>query len=162
MTWRLGLASGVCLHRPLTEILGALADSGAEGIEVGTPPGHFHPEVAAEVESVRDELGRLSLEAVSVHAPFGRAMDLAATSVDVRARGVTAVNAATTAIERLGGQLVVVHPSDLERHGEDVEARLWAALDSLQSRWRSRRPSPISSADTRRNFDGSSRGCRTR
>lgn len=132
MSWRVGLASGVCLHRPLVEMLPTIAASGAVGLEIGTPPGHFHPDRAEEVAAVATGMALASLTAISVHAPFGRTMDLASSTPREREEGVQAACTSANAILRLGGRLMVVHPSDLERYGEDIEARLWAALDSLQ------------------------------
>lgn len=116
---------------PILDMLGVLRASGAGGVELGTPPHHFNPWQADQVDAVARYLGHASLEAVSIHAPFGGALDLADPNPQHRHAAIGAVLVAASAIKRAGGRIVVVHPSDLERHGQDVEARLADTARSL-------------------------------
>ena len=132
MTWRLGLSTGGCLDSPILDVIADLASSGAAGVEVGTPPRHFDPLQEAQVAALGEALGAAALVPISIHAPFGGLFDLADPSPHHRHAAVGAVLTAASAIARLGGRLVVVHPSDLERHGHDARARLADCADSLR------------------------------
>jgi sugar phosphate isomerase/epimerase len=131
MTWRVGLSSGSWASSPILEVLPILAASGATGFELGTPPRHFDPRREEQVEAMSRYLTDSSLAVVSVHAPFGGSLDLADPNPDHRHSAIGAILAAAGAVSRLGGHLVVVHPTDLERHGSDVEARLADSAHSL-------------------------------
>lgn len=131
MSWRLGISSGSCADCPILDILPALQASGATGIEVGTPPGHFDPWQDGQVAMLEREIHRLGLEPVSIHAPFGGALDLADPNPNHRHSAVGAILTAATALRRLGGRLVIVHPSDLERRHHDASARLADSAASL-------------------------------
>ncbi len=131
MSWRLGISSGSCADCPILDILPALQASGATGIEVGTPPGHFDPWQDDQVAMLERQIHRLGLEPVSIHAPFGGALDLADPNPHHRHAAVGAILTAATALRRLGGRLVIVHPSDLERRHHDASARLADAAASL-------------------------------
>ena len=131
MSWKIGLASGACMHRSILEILPLIHAAGVSGVEIGTPPQHFDPAQPDQVRAVRQMLDKLSLAAVSIHAPFGAAHDLADPDANRRRSGIDQVLTTASAIKQLGGSLVVVHPSDLERQGQDVGARLADSLSSL-------------------------------
>jgi sugar phosphate isomerase/epimerase len=124
MTWRLGLATGACTHRSILDVLPLIRAVGIAGVEIGTPPQHFDPSDHDQIVAVRRQLDLLPLVAISIHAPFGGAQDLADPDPLRRRGAIDAVLTAGAAIKRLGGSLVVVHPSDLVRHGHDVSARL--------------------------------------
>lgn len=133
MSWRLGMSSGACVNLPILDILPALRASGAAGIEVGTPPRHFDPLQAGQIDAVAARLGELHLEAVSIHAPFGGALDLADPNPHHRNAAIGAALTAAEAIKRLGGRLVIVHPSDLARHAHVAGARLDDCAESLKT-----------------------------
>jgi sugar phosphate isomerase/epimerase len=133
MSWSIGIATGACVDRPICDVLQVLDDAGTPGVELGTPPRHFDPWKDDEVAAVARTLERLSLRAVSIHAPFGDALDLAHPAPSHRQAGIDGVVAAARTLKRLGGRIVVAHPSDLVRHGADVSARLDAAAASLRS-----------------------------
>jgi sugar phosphate isomerase/epimerase len=132
MTWRLGISSGGCLDRPILDVIPDLLASGAPGIEVGTPPRHFDPLQDGQVIALGETLRASALEAVSIHAPFGGLLDLADPNPRHRHAAIGAALTAASAIKRLGGRLVIVHPSDLERHGRDADARLADSAASLR------------------------------
>jgi sugar phosphate isomerase/epimerase len=132
MSWRLGIASGVCSACSILEIVPAIRDAGAAGIEVGTLPQHFDPAQADQVTALAHALENAGLEAVSIHAPFGGSLDLAEPATSRREAAIDRVMAAVRAIRRLGGQRVVVHPSDLARHAHDAASRLADSARSLQ------------------------------
>ena len=133
MTWSIGLATGACIDRPICDVLGTLHEAGASGVELGTPPRHFDLWKAGEVAAVSDRLCRLPLQAISIHAPFGESQDLAHHDPRHRQDGIDATIAAARTLKRLGGRIVVVHPSDLVRHGADIAARLDASAGSLRT-----------------------------
>jgi sugar phosphate isomerase/epimerase len=131
MSWRIGLSTGACTECSILDILPALAASGAPGVEVSTPPRHFDPLQEDQIVALGRELQAANLEAVSIHAPFGGLLDLADPNPHHRHAAIGAILTTAAAIRRLGGRLIVVHPSDLERHGRDVNGRLADAARSL-------------------------------
>ena len=133
MTWKIGIASGACTHRSILDDAAVrFAPAGVSGVEIGTPPQHFDPKQADQVRAGGDRcFDDRHSPAVSIHAPFGADHDLAHPEANRRRRGIKEVLTTAAAIKQLGGLLVVVHPSDLERHGQDVGARLADSLSSL-------------------------------
>lgn len=131
MTWRLGISSGACTECPILDVIPAIVRSGAAGVEVGTPPRHFDPWQDDQVRALGMALAAAPLEAVSIHAPFGGLLDLAEPNPHHRHAAIGAILTAASALKRLGGRLVIVHPSDLERNGRDVSARLADCARSL-------------------------------
>jgi len=131
MAWRFGISTGACTESPIREMLPLLRGSGAAAVEVGTPPRHFDPWQDDQVEALDAHLRETGLPAVSIHAPFGRLLDLADPNSHHRHAAIGAILTAGSAIRRLGGRLVVVHPSDLERQAHDVPARLADSAGSL-------------------------------
>jgi sugar phosphate isomerase/epimerase len=133
MTWRIGVSSGACTDCPILDILPALQESGAAGVEIGTPPRHFDPWQDAQVAAVSDRLRATGFEAISIHAPFGGLLDLADPNPHHRHAAVGAILTAASAVKTLGGKRVIVHPSDLQRNGHDIQARLADCAHSLQA-----------------------------
>jgi sugar phosphate isomerase/epimerase len=131
VSWSLGISSGACTERPVVEVLAALHAVGVRGVEIGTPPRHFDPWQEAQVVAVGEQLASSAMEAVSIHAPFGGLLDLAEPNPQHRHAAIGAILTAASAIKRIGGRIVVVHPSDLPRHGSDVDARLADCARSL-------------------------------
>ena len=41
MTWRIGLSTGACIDRPLSDVLEAFHAIGVRGVELGSRPDHF-------------------------------------------------------------------------------------------------------------------------
>jgi sugar phosphate isomerase/epimerase len=132
MTWRIGMSSGACTDSPILQMLPALAQSGANGIEVGTPPRHFDPWHEDQITALDERLRSCALTPVSIHAPFGGLLDLAEPNPHHRHAAIGAVLTAADAIRRLGGQMVIVHPSDLPRHMHDRDSRLQDCARSLK------------------------------
>ena len=133
MSWSIGIATGACVDRPICDVLETLHLAGVAGVELGTPPRHFDLWKGSDVAAVDRSLHRLSLQAVSIHAPFGDAVDLAHPDPRHRQAGIGATIEAARTVKRLGGRIVVAHPSDLARHGADVGARLEASAASLRA-----------------------------
>jgi sugar phosphate isomerase/epimerase len=131
MSWRIGASTGACIHRPIAEVLEAFHAVGVKGVELGSRPDHFdtaNPDCVADVSA---RLRALSLQPVSIHAPFGDTLDLSDPDAALRARAVEAVTVAAAALKHAGGRIVVVHPTDRLRDGQDVGARLDAAVKGL-------------------------------
>ena len=128
---RLGISTGVCTDRPIVEMLPLIRAAGVEGVEIGTAPRHFDPWSETQLNELAHGLETNRLHAVSIHAPFGSGLDLADAHADRRQSAIDAALTAARALKRCGGQLVVVHPSDLRRVEHDVHARLRDAAHSL-------------------------------
>lgn len=131
MTMRIGLATGACVDAPILEMLPACAAAGAAGLEIGTPPRHFDSVHPTLIGAVNRALRTIPLPVVSMHAPFGGLLDLADPNPHHRATAIDAIVASAAALQQLGGTTIVVHPSDLERHGQDVRARVTDAAASI-------------------------------
>ena len=131
MSWRIGISTGACTECSILDVIPALRESRVTGVEIGTPPRHFDPWQDEQVAALGRSLASAGLEAVSIHAPFGGLLDLAQPNPHHRHAAIGAILTAASAIKQLGGRLVVVHPSDLERHAHDVQARLADAAHSL-------------------------------
>src|SRR5580765_8007162 len=133
MTWRVGLSTGACIDRPLSDVLEAFHAIGGRGVELGSRHDHFDTSSPDQVAAVAARLRALGVEPVSIHAPFGGAADLSTVQLAGRAAAVDAVMQAAAALKRGGGRIVVVHPSDTVRAGQDVGARLDAAAAGLRT-----------------------------
>jgi len=131
MTMRIGLATGACVEAPILEMLPACVASGTAGLEIGTPPGHFDVVQPDQVAAVNRVLRTIPLPVISMHAPFGGMLDLADPNPHHRATAIDAIVASATGLQQLGGSIIVVHPSDLERHRHDVRARVADATASI-------------------------------
>ena len=133
MSWSIGISSGACTDCPILDILPILAGAGARGVELGTPPRHFDPWQEDQVRAVAHYIDHSPLQVVSIHAPFGAALDLADPNPHHRHGAIAAILTSAAALGRVGGQLVIVHPSDLERHHHDAAARLADSAASLST-----------------------------
>lgn len=131
MSVRIGLATGACIEAPILEMLPALVMSGATGLEVGTPPRHFDAMQPEQIASLNRALRAASIPVISMHAPFGGLLDLADPNPHHRATAIDGIVAAASAVQQLGGSIVVVHPSDLERHRHDAGARIADSAASI-------------------------------
>lgn len=128
------MTTGACTHRSIFDVLPLIRQAGVTGVEIGTPPRHFNPADVRQVSAVHEVLRSLSLTAISLHAPFGTQYELADPDAARRRSAMAAVLTAAAALKDFGGRLVIVHPSDLERHHHDAQARLAdsaASLDEL-------------------------------
>ena len=131
MSWRVGVATGCCQDIPVVEVIDAVAEASIPGVELGTPPRHFDPWHVHQVQAVRNRLNATGVVPVSIHAPFGGLLDLSAPDSHHRYAAMGAILSSVSALEHLEGSIVVVHPTDVERQGQDVEARLHNALAAL-------------------------------
>jgi sugar phosphate isomerase/epimerase len=131
MTVRIGLATGACVEVPILEMLPACAASGAAGLEIGTPPRHFDAVQPDQVAALDRVLRTIPLPVISLHAPFGGMLDLADPNPHHRATAIDAIVASAAGLQQLGGSIIVVHPSDLERHRHAVCARITDSAASI-------------------------------
>jgi sugar phosphate isomerase/epimerase len=131
MTVRIGLATGACVDAPILEMLPACAASGTAGLEIGTPPGHFDAVQPGQISAVNRALRAIPIPVISMHAPFGGLLDLADPNPHHRATAIDGIVAAAAGLRQLGGSILVVHPSDLERHRHDVRARVADSAASI-------------------------------
>ena len=133
MSWRIGVCTGVCTERPILGILDAIDASGVRGLEFSTPTHHFAPWEPAQVDAVAARLHGSPLVPVSMHAPFGGRLDLSDGDPHRLQDTIQTVLASAQALSRLGGRVLVAHPTDIVRAGEDVLARLERAAASLRT-----------------------------
>lgn len=131
MTSRIGLSTGACIDRSILDMLPVLAASGVRGLEVSTPPRHFDVLQPGQIHALTEALREQPLHVVSIHAPFGGLLDLADPNPHHRAAAIGAILTTVSAAKQLGGSIVVIHPSDLERRRHDAGARLADCARSL-------------------------------
>ena len=131
MTWRIGASTGCCADHPVLQVLDAIRAAGIDAVEVGTPPGHFDPWRHSEVQALRERLQAHRVHPVSIHAPFGGLLDLSDPNAHHRNAAIGAILTAAAALKELGGRNVVVHTSDVPRHGQDLPLRLRLIHESL-------------------------------
>ena len=129
MSWRIGASTGCCPDQPLEPVIDALAAGGITAVELGAPR-YFAPWRREQADALRARLAAVGVSAVSVHAPFGGALDLSDPNGHHRSAAVGAILDAAAGLRELGGAIVVVHPSDVPR-GTDAASRLAHAADSL-------------------------------
>ena len=131
MTMRIGLSTGACTEYPILNMLPTLAATRAGALEVSTQPRHFDVWQPHQIEALAGEVRKRTLNVVSIHAPLGGLLDLAEPNSHHRMAAIGAILAAAAAVKQLGGSMVVVHPSDLERSRHHVAARLADCTSSL-------------------------------
>jgi len=131
MSWRIGVATGCCSDVPIVDVVRAAAEALVSGVEFGTIPRHFDPWHVHQVQAVRACLVETGVKPVSIHAPFGGLLDLSSPDSHHRYAAMGAILSSVSALEHLEGRIVVVHPTDVERHGQDVNARLDHARAAL-------------------------------
>jgi sugar phosphate isomerase/epimerase len=132
MTCRFAASTGCCTSRPVGAVLDELHAAGVTAVEVGTPPRHFDPWRHEEVAALHDRLKRLAITPIAIHAPFGGLLDLTDPNPHHRHAAIGAVLSAASALREVGGTRVVVHVSDVPRHGQNVSERLQHATDALR------------------------------
>lgn len=128
--WSLAVSTGCCTGATFAGVLDALVEAGADRIEIGTPPAHFDARDPLAPLRLSEALDRSPLVPVSMHAPFGRGVDLASPVWEARDAGIAAALTSARSLMRHPGAILVVHPSDLPRDG-NAERHLRHALESL-------------------------------
>lgn len=131
MDWLIGASTTGYSDRPLLSVVGEIRQAGIEGIELGTPPGHFDPADLAQVEAVHHACVVSGLAALSVHAPYGGRVDLSSPDPLTREAAIGSALTAAITVHELGGAILVAHLSEADRAGGDVEGALARASASL-------------------------------
>jgi sugar phosphate isomerase/epimerase len=133
MSWRLAVATGCCSSCPILPTLEHFHDAGVTAVEIGTHPRHFEPGRRDLLREVGEGLRRMRIAPISIHAPFGGVLDLSDPNPNHRQAAIDAVMTAASTLCELGGARVVVHPSDVERTGQNVDERLARSASALQT-----------------------------
>jgi sugar phosphate isomerase/epimerase len=133
MTWHIGASTGCCQQTPIVDVIRALATVGLPALEIGTPPGHFDIWQRTQVEAIKHELRSTGVRAVAIHAPFGGLLDLSDPNPHHRNAGMGAIMTAASVLRELGGQIVVIHATDVVNSVPDAAARLQHACDSVHA-----------------------------
>lgn len=128
--WRIGVSTGAFVG-DASAAIDAIGTAGFQGVEVGTPPGHFDPWNLDQVRALASQLRRLEITPVSIHAPFGGLLDLSDPNPHHRHAAVGGILATASALRELGGRIVVVHTTDVPREGQDVGIRLADCASAL-------------------------------
>lgn len=134
--WEIGLSTGIGYDRPLPEVVGPIARAGFRSVEVSTAPHHLDVRDGAAVARAGRDLRGAGLRVVSLHAPFGTDVNIAAPDELQRRSSLEVMVRAADALALLGGDLFVVHPGgEDQRWTWDRERRLGYAAEGLQHLW---------------------------
>ncbi len=130
--WELVTASVLIGQENLAAAVPALADEGAEALEVWmNSAAHFDATSATDVEDLRSALDAHGLRAHSAHAPFGEQLDISALDQTARLDAVATVGVTIHAGADLGARIVVIHPGVGTVESDERPARVRAATESL-------------------------------
>lgn len=133
MTFQIGASTGCCVEMPIIDVVRALAAIETRGIEIGTPPRHFDVWERSQVMAVKEALRATGIQPIAIHAPFGGLLDLSDPNPHHRNAGIGAIVTAASVLQELGGHVVVVHATDVERKVPDAAQRLQHARESLHT-----------------------------
>ena len=131
MTWRFAASTGCSMDVPVLNMLEGLHQAGVTAVELGTPPRHFDPWRHDQVRQLGQELRRLEIQPIAIHAPFGGLLDLSDPNPHHRHAAMGAILAAASAVRDVGGSRVVVHATDVVRTPQNVNERLSCGAASL-------------------------------
>jgi sugar phosphate isomerase/epimerase len=134
--WEIGISTGIGYDRPIAEVIGPITRAGFRAVEVSTAPHHLDVRDGPAVEGAARALAGAGLRVVSLHAPFGTDVNIAAPDEDLRRGALDVMIRAADALALLGGALFVVHPGgEDQRWAWDRERRLGYAAEGLQRLW---------------------------
>ncbi|MGC4084283.1 MAG: sugar phosphate isomerase/epimerase family protein [Vicinamibacterales bacterium] len=130
--WKFAVSTSCCINMPMLTTLQELHDAGVRAVELGTPPRHFEPWRHEQIVDLTHRLRDLRIAPVAIHAPFGGLLDLTDPNPHHRHAAIGAILSVASVLRELGGSKVVVHLSDAERRGDELDARLAHATESLR------------------------------
>ncbi len=129
----IGVSTWCCVDRPIGQALILIEEAGYRRIEIwGDDPIHFDPDNPEAVASLKDRISSTTLEAESLHAPFGRHMDISSPDESTRTSAVRHVVGYLQVARDLSLNYLVIHPGHLMQHGEEPE-RYRMAVRSLEA-----------------------------
>jgi sugar phosphate isomerase/epimerase len=126
---RLGVSAFIAGHWLTPDEVAVLDRSPAVSLEMAAP--WFWDVPPAEVRATVEALRGSTLELWSVHAPFGKDLDLSSLDDEVQQATLQAIKEAFAFAAELGCELVVVHPSAEPISPEERPARLARSRDGL-------------------------------
>jgi sugar phosphate isomerase/epimerase len=126
---RLGVSAFIAGHWLTPDEVAVLDRSPAVSLEMAAP--WFWDVPPAEVHVTVEALRGSTLELWSVHAPFGKDLDLSSLDDEVQQATLQAIKEAFWFAAELGCELVVVHPSAEPIPPEERPARLARSRDGL-------------------------------
>jgi len=127
--FRLGVSAFIARRWLSSEDVDTFSRSPVAALEIAAP--WFFEAPGSDIEATTAALLAAPLERWSVHAPFGRDLDLSSLDDEVRSRTIAAIAQAFRFAADLGCQMVVVHPSAEPIVPEERPARLARARASL-------------------------------
>ena len=132
MNWKVALSTSICLSQPLLEVLPRLKNAGFKLIEATALTSHLDYKDLDSVHKIRDEMDRLGMQTVSMHAPYSESIDLTMLRESDRKLSVEELLAAADALRVLGGTKLVVHAGSVnEDANKQKKERLKQSLHSL-------------------------------
>jgi len=140
--WQVGLSTGCFYRQSIFDVLETVKDGGFTLLELSTYPAHLDYRDQDLVRRAAARIDELGMEVLSLHAPFGRHIDISALDENTRRRSIDELVAALDAARILGAPYMVMHPApELDRFPSDTEmiARLHQAASSAAVLYRAGR-----------------------
>ncbi|QDQ42202.1 sugar phosphate isomerase/epimerase [Methylacidiphilum kamchatkense Kam1] len=119
---RLGISTSVFSDRPIFEVLPLIAKEKFEVVEIWSSPDsqlqytHFDVQNLKELKELKTQLAAFNLKAISLHSPFYPSFDLSHPDPSIQEQSINVTVAAAKALKEIGGEILVVHPSGVEKN----------------------------------------------
>ena len=125
---------GVSLHmldrEQRLDTMGILSGSSVKAVELWEPT--FEKEDSF-VQEARQALAMAGVEPRTVHANFGRSLDISSPDDATRSAGICAISAALDLASRMGAQIVIVHPSSEPIGSHARDSRMAESKRSIET-----------------------------
>jgi sugar phosphate isomerase/epimerase len=133
---RCGLSTGIAYRQPIEAVLQPIHDAGFRIIEVATPRDHLDIADTHRLRTLAHVTREMGLTVHSLHAPFGREIDITDPDPAFRRQSLDRLTRAADALAILSGRLYVIHPGG-ENHDWVWEraTRLGRSAEGLTTLW---------------------------
>ena len=119
--------------QPLTSYeLSEIKEAGFNLIEIWGKKPHLDFASPSAIKDIKTSLSSLGIKVVSFHGPFGEGFDLSSQDESLRRKAVKGMITSLEALEELGGERLVVHPSSGIKEAAVRELCLAKAYRSLE------------------------------
>lgn len=132
MFGEIGVSTWACVGMPIGRSLKLIEEAGFGSIEIwGDEPSHFNLESRDDVLQLRDDLSTSGLRPDSLHAPFGKQMDISNPNPTIRKGVVKNMLRHLDSASKLSVNAIVIHPGHIMKRDEGPK-RYEMATKSLE------------------------------
>ena len=136
MTDNVGLSTGIAYRHPIETVLQPIHDAGFRIIEIATAREHIDLADSHRLRTLARMTRDLGLSVPSLHAPFGRDVDITDPDPSFRQQSLDLLTRAADALQIFGGRLYVIHPGGEDHDWVwDRETRLARSVEGLTTLW---------------------------